>query len=53
MRSQLLLNLRRGFGVTVVFFVLLGLAYPLARRASAKPSSPIKRTGRSTAMAPP
>ena len=30
MHSQLLLNLRRGFLVTVVFFVLLGLAYPLA-----------------------
>jgi K+-transporting ATPase ATPase C chain len=30
MRTQLLLNLRRGFLVTVVFFVLLGLAYPLA-----------------------
>lgn len=30
MRSQLLPNLRRGFLVTVVFFVLLGLAYPLA-----------------------
>lgn len=30
MRSQLLLNLRRGFIATVVFFVLLGLAYPLA-----------------------
>jgi len=30
MRSQLLLNLRRGFLVTVVFFILLGLAYPLA-----------------------
>ncbi|HVX21565.1 MAG TPA: potassium-transporting ATPase subunit C [Acidimicrobiales bacterium] len=30
MRSQLFLNLRRGFLVTVVFFVLLGLAYPLA-----------------------
>jgi potassium-transporting ATPase KdpC subunit len=30
MPTQLLLNLRRGFLVTVVFFVLLGLAYPLA-----------------------
>lgn len=30
MRSQLLTNLRRGFLVTIVFFVLLGLAYPLA-----------------------
>jgi len=30
MRNQLLLNLRRGFLVTVCFFVLLGLAYPLA-----------------------
>ncbi len=30
MRSQLLTNIRRGFLVTVVFFVLLGLAYPLA-----------------------
>ena len=30
MHSQLLHNLRRGFLVTVVFFVLLGLAYPLA-----------------------
>ncbi len=30
MHSQLLLNLRRGLLVTVCFFVLLGLAYPLA-----------------------
>jgi K+-transporting ATPase ATPase C chain len=30
MHSQLLLNLRRGFLVTVCFFVLLGIAYPLA-----------------------
>jgi K+-transporting ATPase ATPase C chain len=30
MRSQLFLNLRRGFLVTVILFVLLGLAYPLA-----------------------
>ncbi len=29
MRSQFLLNIRRGFLVMVVFFVLLGLAYPL------------------------
>ena len=33
MRSQLFLNLRRGFLVTVIFFVLLGLAYPLAETA--------------------
>lgn len=30
MRRQLFVNLRRGFMVTIVFFVLLGLAYPLA-----------------------
>jgi len=30
MRSQLLVNIRRGFLVVVVFFVILGLAYPLA-----------------------
>jgi K+-transporting ATPase ATPase C chain len=30
MHSQLLLNLRRGLLVTVCFFVLLGIAYPLA-----------------------
>lgn len=30
MHGQLLVNLRRGFVATVVFFVLLGLAYPLA-----------------------
>jgi potassium-transporting ATPase KdpC subunit len=29
MRNQLFVNLRRGFLVTAVFFVLLGLAYPL------------------------
>lgn len=30
MRANFLLNIRRGVLVTVVFFVLLGLAYPLA-----------------------
>jgi K+-transporting ATPase ATPase C chain len=30
MHNQLLLNLRRGLLVTVCFFVLLGIAYPLA-----------------------
>ena len=30
MHSQLLLNLRRGLLVTVCFFVVLGIAYPLA-----------------------
>jgi K+-transporting ATPase ATPase C chain len=30
MHSQLLLNLRRGLLITVCFFVLLGIAYPLA-----------------------